>query len=144
MSLAGSNNIGWTTDVEGAKRVLRRAVELGVDFIDTADMYGNGSSELVVGEVIEGFRNDLVVATKGGIMKQPGTSTVYNGDPDYLKNAALRSRVRLQVDEIDLYQLQRPDPDVPFEDFGADRRLCGRTHQTTDRFSPYRLSVPRI
>ena len=116
MSLAGSGNMGWTDDVEGAKRVLERALELGVNFLDTADMYGNGSSELVVGEAVDASREDVVVATKGGILKQPDTDTVLNGSPAYLKNAALRSRVRLRVDEIDLYQYHRPDRHVPFEE----------------------------
>ena len=116
MSLAGSENMGWPADVERAKDILRRAVELGVDFVDTADMYGNGSSELVIGEAIDADRDDMFIATKGGIMKQPDRGTVYNGDPAYLKNAAIRSRVRLQVDSIDLYQFHRPDPETPFED----------------------------
>ncbi|ESP86982.1 aldo/keto reductase [Candidatus Halobonum tyrrellensis] len=114
MSLAGSGNLGWTDDVEAARRVVERAVDSGVDFVDTADMYGNGSSELVVGEAVDASRDDLVVATKGGICKQPDGDTVLNGSPAYLKNAALRSRVRLRVDEIDLYQYHRPDPHVPF------------------------------
>ena len=116
MSLAGPENMGWPVDVESAENVLRRALELGVDFVDTADMYGNGSSELVVGEAIKPDRDDVFIATKGGIMKQPDTGTVYNGDPAYLKNAALRSRVRLRVETIDLYQFHRPDPNTPFED----------------------------
>ena len=116
MSLAGPNNMGWPADVEGAKDVLRRAIDLGVDFVDTADMYGNGASEAIVGEAIDASREDVLVATKGGILKQPDANTVYSGDPEYLKNAALCSRVRLRVDEIDLYQYHRPDPDTPFED----------------------------
>ncbi|WP_247002951.1 aldo/keto reductase [Halosolutus gelatinilyticus] len=116
MSLGGSNNMHWPDDVDGAKRVLERAVDLGVDFVDTADMYGNGSSECVVGRTINVDRDDIVVATKGGILKQPDASTAVSGDPAYLKNAALRSRVRLETEVIDLYQLHTPDPDVPIED----------------------------
>lgn len=116
MSLAGSHNMGWTDDIDGAKRVVERAIDLGANFVDTADMYGNGSSELVVGETIDASRDDVVVATKGGILKQPDGDTVLNGTPTYLKNAALKSRVRLRVDEIDLYQYHRPDPDTPFEE----------------------------
>ncbi|WP_276254366.1 aldo/keto reductase [Halomontanus rarus] len=115
MSLAGSGNMDWPDDVPHATGVLERALELGVDFVDTADMYGNGSSELIVGEVV-GDAEDVVVATKGAIMKQPDASTVANGDPAYLKNAALRSRVRLRTDTIDLYYYHFPDDDVPFED----------------------------
>jgi aryl-alcohol dehydrogenase-like predicted oxidoreductase len=116
MSLAGTQNMGWTDDLEGAKEVVRSALDLGVDFIDTADMYGNGSSELVVGDAIDVSRDDVVVATKGGILKQPDTETVVEGRPAYLRNAALRSRVRLQTDEIDLYQYHWPDSSVRFAD----------------------------
>lgn len=116
MSLAGSGNMGWPADPTHARDVLEYALEVGIDFVDTADMYGNGSSECLVGEAIDADREDLVVATKGGVMKQPDASTVYNGDPAYLKNAALRSRVRLRTEQIDLYQFHVPDPDVPFEE----------------------------
>ncbi|WP_339105662.1 aldo/keto reductase [Haloterrigena salinisoli] len=116
MSLGGSNNMYWPDDVDAAESVLERAVELGVDFVDTADMYGNGSSECVVGRAIDVDRDDVVVATKGGILKQPDASTTVSGDPAYLKNAALRSRVRLETETIDLYQYHKPDPDVPIED----------------------------
>ena len=119
MSLAGPRNMGFPDDVAGAKDVLRRAVDLGVDFVDTADMYGNGASELIVGEAIDAAREDVLVATKGGILKQPDASTAYSGDPEYLKNAALCSRVRLGVDTIDLYQYHKPDPDTPYEDSAA-------------------------
>ncbi|MCU4739909.1 aldo/keto reductase [Halobacteria archaeon AArc-m2/3/4] len=115
MSLAGSGNMGWPDDVSHARTVLERALELGVDFVDTADMYGNGSSESIVGEVV-GDDDDVAVATKGAIMKQPDANTVVNGDPAYLKNAALRSRVRLRTETIDLYYYHFPDEDVPFED----------------------------
>lgn len=116
MNLAGLHNMGWTDDVDAATTVLRRALELGVDFIDTADMYGNGSSELVVGEGLDASHDHVVVATKGGILKQPDANTVRNGEPAYLRNAALRSRVRLRVSEIDLYQYHVPDAHVPFEE----------------------------
>lgn len=116
MSLAGSHNMGWTDDVNGAKQVLQHAIDLGVDFVDTADMYGNGSSELLVGDSVDAARDDVVIATKGGILKQPDATTVLNGEPTYLRNAALRSRIRLGVDAIDLYQYHRPDPDVPIEE----------------------------
>ena len=116
MSLGGSNNMYWPDDADGMERVLERAIELGVDFVDTADMYGNGSSECIVGRAIVVGRDEVVVATKGGILKQPNASTTVSGDPAYLKNAALRSRVRLQTETIDLYQFHKPDPDVPIED----------------------------
>jgi len=96
--------------------VLRRAVELGVDFIDTADSYGPGVSERLLGETLDVGREDLVVATKGGLLRNTDTDWLPHGDPDYLRNAYLCSRDRLGVDTIDLYQLHRPDPDTPFED----------------------------
>lgn len=92
-------------------------MELGIDFIDTADMYGNGASECIIGNTIDVDRDDIVVATKGGILKQPGEAdNSFSGQLDYLKNAALRSAVRLQTDTIDLYQYHWPDPDTPFKD----------------------------
>lgn len=116
MSLAGASNMGWPDDPDHARRVLERALELGVDFVDTADMYGNGASECIIGEVV-GDRNDVVVATKGGVQKQPGdTDNAYTGQPTYLRNAALRSAVRLRTETIDLYQYHRPSLDTPFEE----------------------------
>lgn len=115
MSLAGASNMGWPDDPDHARRVLERALGLGVDFVDTADMYGNGASECIIGEVV-GDRDDVVVATKGGVQKQPGdTDNAYTGQPTYLRNAALRSAVRLRTETIDLYQYHRPSLDTPFE-----------------------------
>lgn len=116
MSLAGSNNAGWPDDPDHARAVLERALELGVDFVDTADMYGNGSSECIIGEVV-GDNDDVVVATKGGIRKQAGgNGKIYTGRPIHLRNAVLRSAVRLQTETIDLYQYHRPSLDTPFEE----------------------------
>jgi len=116
MRLTGDGVIGEPDDVENAHAVLRRAVELGVDFIDTADSYGPGVSERLLGETLDTDRADLVIATKGGLLRNTDTDWLAHGDPDYLRNAYLCSRDRLGVDTIDLYQLHRPDPDTPFED----------------------------
>ena len=117
MSLAGRSNMGWPDDPARAAQVLERAIDLGVDFIDTADMYGNGASECIIGETIDVDRDDVVVATKGGILKQPGEAdNARSGKPEYLKNAALRSAVRLRTNTIDLYQYHWPASDTPFED----------------------------
>jgi len=116
MSLAGSDNMGSADNPDHARRVLERVLDLGVDFVDTADMYGNGASECVIGDVV-GDREDVVVATKGGIQKQPGDrDNAYTGRPTHVRNAALRSAVRLRTDTIDLYQYHRPALDTPFED----------------------------
>ena len=117
MSLAGRSNMGWPDNPAQATRVLKRAVGLGIDFIDTADMYGNGSSECIIGKTIDDDQDDIVVATKGGILKQLGDAdNAYSGQPEYLKNAALRSAVRLQTSTIDLYQYHRSASDTPLED----------------------------
>ncbi|MDS0261683.1 aldo/keto reductase [Haloarcula sp. S1CR25-12] len=116
MRLTGDGVIGEPDDVGNAHDVLRRTVELGVDFIDTADSYGPGVSERLIGEALDPGREDLVVATKGGLLRNTDGDWLAHGDPDYLRNAHLCSLDRLGVDTIDLYQLHRPDPDTPFED----------------------------
>ncbi|MFB6219290.1 MAG: aldo/keto reductase [Halobacteriaceae archaeon] len=112
MRLTGDDIIGEPDDPGAARRVLRRAVEVGVDFVDTADSYGPGVSERLVGETIG---DDVLVATKGGLLRNPEGEWLRHGDPDYLTNAVLCSLDRLRTDCIDLYQFHRPDPEVPFE-----------------------------
>jgi len=116
MRLTGEDIIGEPDDVQNAREVLKRAVDLGVDFIDTADSYGPGVSERLIGETLDTEREDLVVATKGGLLRNTDADWLAHGDPDYLRNAQLCSRDRLRMDPIDLYQFHRPDPDTPFED----------------------------
>lgn len=116
MRLTGDDVIGEPDDEEDAHAVLKRAVELGVDFIDTADSYGPGVSERLIGEALDTEREDLVIATKGGLLRNTDADWLPHGDPDYLRNALLCSRDRLRMDPIDLYQYHRPDPDTPFED----------------------------
>lgn len=116
MRLTGEDIIGEPDDVANAREVLERAVDLGVDFIDTADSYGPGVSERLIGETLDTEREDLVVATKGGLLRNTDADWLAHGDPDYLRNAHLCSRDRLRMDPIDLYQFHRPDPDTPFED----------------------------
>jgi hypothetical protein len=114
MRVTGEGIIGEPDDVEAARAVLRRAVELGVDFVDTADSYGPGTSERLIREALAPY-DDVVVATKGGLLRNRDGDWLPHGDPDYLRNAHLCSCDRLGVETIDLYQLHRPDPDVPFE-----------------------------
>jgi hypothetical protein len=117
MRITGDNIIGPPEDEEEARQVLRRAVELGVDFIDTADSYGPGVSERLIREGLHPYdESGVTVATKGCLMRRPDGEWVRNGDPNYLKNATLCSVDRLGVDTIDLYQLHRFDEDVPNED----------------------------
>ena len=115
MRLTGDDIIGPPADEADARDLLERAVDFGVDLIDTADSYGPGVSERLIGEAL-GDRDDVVVATKGGLLRNADTDWLPHGDPDYLRNAVLCSRDRLRTNTIDLYQLHRPDPDTPFEE----------------------------
>jgi aryl-alcohol dehydrogenase-like predicted oxidoreductase len=116
MRLTGEDIIGDPDSPENARKVLHTALARGVDFIDTADSYGPAVSERLIGEALAPYPDDLVVATKGGLLRNPDGEWLPNGDPDYLRNALLGSLDRLRVDTIDLYQYHRPDPDTPFED----------------------------
>ncbi|WP_338726899.1 aldo/keto reductase [Haladaptatus sp. DJG-WS-42] len=116
MRITGDGIIGEPADVANAKEVLRNAVSLGVTFIDTADSYGPGTSERLIREALAPYADDLVIATKGGLLRNRQTDWKPCGDPDYLRNAHLASLDRLGLDAIDLYQFHRPDPDTPFED----------------------------
>jgi len=118
MRLTGEDIIGRPDDPDEARRVVERAVDLGVDFVDTADSYGPGVSERVLGEALDlaGDDSDVFVATKCGLLRNPDGDWLAHGDPDYLWNAMLCSVDRLGVDTIDLYQFHRPDPDTPFLD----------------------------
>jgi aryl-alcohol dehydrogenase-like predicted oxidoreductase len=114
MRITGEDIIGRPDDEEAAHEVLQHAVELGVDFIDTADSYGPGVSERLIGEAVD--TDEVVVATKAGLLRNTDGDWLAHGDPDYIRNQVLVSRDRLGVDSIDLYQFHRPDDDTPFED----------------------------
>ncbi|SFR67488.1 aldo/keto reductase [Halogeometricum limi] len=116
MRVTGEDIIGEPDDVEDAKHVLQSAVNLGIDFIDTADSYGPGVSERLIHDSLAPYPEDLVVATKGGLLRNRDGDWIPHGDPDYLRNAHLCSLDRLGVDSIDLYQYHRPDPDTDFEE----------------------------
>ena len=124
MRLTGEDIVGPPADEDAARDVLARADEIGVDFVDTADSYGPGVSERLIGEALHVDRDDLVVATKGGLLRNTDGDWLPHGDPDYLRNAVLCSRDRLGTDQIDLYQLHRPDPDVAFEESVAALAEC--------------------
>jgi len=115
MRVTGEGIIGPPDDEEHARRVLRHARDLGVDFIDTADSYGPGVSERLLREALAPY-DDVVVATKAGLVRNTDTEWLPHGHPEYIHNQALVCRDRLGVDTIDLFQFHRPDPEVPFED----------------------------
>ena len=115
MRLAGSDIIGPPDDEADASAVARRAVELGVDFVDTADSYGPGVSERILGETYD-EDDDVAVASKAGLLRHRDGDWRPHGDPEYLHNQVLCSLDRLRTDTIDLYQYHRPDPDTPFEE----------------------------
>ncbi len=103
------------TDRAEGVRVVRRAVELGVTLIDTADIYGAGASEEVIAEALHPYPDDLVIATKGGL-GYGLQERIRDGRPEYLRRACEASLRRLKLDRIDLYQLHRHDPEVPVEE----------------------------
>jgi aryl-alcohol dehydrogenase-like predicted oxidoreductase len=116
MRLTGSGVWGFPQDREGAKAVLRRALELGVDFIDTADAYGPEASELVIAEALRPYPDGLVIATKGGHTRQGPSRWRPDGRPEHLRAACEGSLRRLALERIDLYQLHTVDPKVPIEE----------------------------
>src|SRR5215211_3192769 len=115
MRLTRRGILGEPEHPEVASRVLRRAVELGVNLIDTADSYGPEVSERLIAEALHPYPEDLVIATKGGFTR-PGGRWVPDGRPEHLREACEGSLKQLKVDRIDLYQFHTPDPNVPFED----------------------------
>jgi pyridoxine 4-dehydrogenase len=116
MRITGDGIWGQPADRDEAKAVLRHAIELGVNFIDTADSYGPDVSEELIGEALSPYPDDLVIATKGGLERTgPGRWPV-NGRPEHLVAACEGSLRRLRLEQIPLYQLHRPDPAVPLED----------------------------
>jgi aryl-alcohol dehydrogenase-like predicted oxidoreductase len=116
MRLTGEGVWGWPADRENAKKVLRRAVELGVNLIDTADAYGPEVSELLIAEALHPYPKGLVIATKGGLTRPGPGQWVPNGRPEYLAQCVDNSLKRLKLDRIDLWQLHRIDKKVPVEE----------------------------
>ena len=116
MRITGKGIWGEPADRAEAVRVLRRAVELGINFIDTADSYGPGVSEEIIAEALYPYPAGLVIATKGGFDRPGPDKWVENGKPEHLKSACEGSLRRLRLERIDLYQLHRIDPKVPAED----------------------------
>jgi len=124
MRITGEGIWGWPADRGNALKVLRRAVELGVNLIDTADAYGPETSELLIAEALHPYPKDLVIATKGGLTRPGPGQWVPNGRPEYLTQCVEKSLKRLRLERIDFYQLHRVDPKVPMEEsLGALKKI---------------------
>ncbi len=120
MRITGPGIWGEPPDREMAKAALRRAVELDVNFIDTADSYGPHVSETLIAETLYPYPSDLVIATKGGMVRPGPNRWQADGRPEHLREACEGSLRRLKLDQIPLYQFHRPDPQVPYaESIGA-------------------------
>jgi aryl-alcohol dehydrogenase-like predicted oxidoreductase len=117
----GCNNFGWRIDAAATVGVVNAALDAGINFFDTADIYDTGHSEEFLSRALGGRRKDVVIATKFGMKMAEGKE---GARPEYVKQAAEESLRRLQTDYIDLYQLHRPDPGVPIADtLGALHQL---------------------
>jgi len=124
MRITGAGIWGEPKNPDEARKVLRRAIELGVNFIDTADSYGPEVSERLIAEALHPYPKDLVIATKGGFTRQGPNAWVPVGRAEYLTQSVEMSLRRLRVERIDLYQLHRIDPKVPVEEsLGALKKL---------------------
>jgi pyridoxine 4-dehydrogenase len=124
MRITGPGIWGPPRDHDGAVAVLRRAVELGVNLVDTADSYGPNVSEELIAEALYPYPDDLVIATKGGLTRTGPGEWPPDGSPEHLREACEGSLRRLRLDAIELYQLHRPDPKVPYEvSVGAMKEL---------------------
>ena len=153
MRLTGRGIWGPPTDRPEAIRVLRRAIELGVDFIDTADSYGPEVSEEIIAEALHPYPEGLVIATKGGFERPGPDKWVTNGRPDYLRRQLKSSLRRLRVERIDLWQLHRIDEKVPedeqfevireFQQEGLVRHL-GLSEVTVAQIKRARRVVPIV
>jgi pyridoxine 4-dehydrogenase len=126
MRITGPGIWGSPADLDMAKAALRRAVELDVTFIDTADSYGPDVSESLIAEALFPYPDDLVIATKGGLARPGPGRWEPDGRPEHLRQACEGSLRRLRLDQIPLYQFHRPDPKVPLaESIGALAELKG-------------------
>jgi pyridoxine 4-dehydrogenase len=148
MRLTGPGITGRPGDEDAARAVLRRALELGVNHVDTADAYGPFVNEELIAEALHPYPDDLVIATKGGLVRTgAGGDWPKDGRPEHLKEACEGSLKRLRVDRIDVYYLHRPDPDVPYEEsIGALRELRDEgkiRHVAVSNVNMERLAIAR-
>lgn len=116
MRVCGPDVWGPPQDRAAAHRVLRRAIDLGIDFVDTADSYGPHVDEELIAEALHPYPKGLVIGTKGGLLRPRPSAWDPDGRPEHLKRAIEGSLKRLRLERIDLYQLHAPDPKVPFAD----------------------------
>ncbi|MBV9317940.1 MAG: aldo/keto reductase, partial [Gammaproteobacteria bacterium] len=116
MRITGADIWGEPKNPEEARQVLHRALDLGVNFIDTADAYGPQVSERIIAETLAPYPRGLVIATKGGFLRPGASQWVPDGRPEHLRAACEGSLKRLKLTRIDLYQFHHPDPKVPLED----------------------------
>jgi pyridoxine 4-dehydrogenase len=153
MRITGQGIWGWPPDRANALKVLRRAVELGVNLIDTADAYGPETSELLIAEALYPYPKGLVVATKGGLTRPSRGEWVPDCRPEHLKQAVDGSLKRLRLQRIDVYQLHTIDSKVPLEEsVGALKEMkdAGKirhvalSNVTTDEISRARKIVPIV
>ncbi|TPI41354.1 aldo/keto reductase [Mesorhizobium sp. B3-1-6] len=110
----GCNNFGWRIDRDATRKVIDAAVDCGINFFDTADIYGKSQSEQLIGELLGSRRKDIVLATKFG--KGPGAVAGVRGTRAYIRQAAAASLKRLRTDWIDVYYMHEPDPGTPIDD----------------------------
>jgi aryl-alcohol dehydrogenase-like predicted oxidoreductase len=153
MRITGPGVWGDSKDPSTMRAVLRRAIELGVNFIDTADSYGPGVSERLIAEALHPYPPELVIATKGGYTR-PGPGRWHpDGRPEHLREACEGSLRRLKLGQIDLYQLHKVDPRIPFADsVGAladlqrqgKIRHVGLSNVTTEQIEQARKIVPIV
>jgi len=132
MRITGDGIWGEPDDPDAARALLRRAVELGVNLIDTADSYGPQVSERLIAEALHPYPENLAIATKGGTVRPGPGQWVLDGSPDHLKRACEDSLRRLRLERIDLYQLHAVDPKVPLaESIGAltDLQAAGKVRR---------------
>jgi aryl-alcohol dehydrogenase-like predicted oxidoreductase len=144
----GCNNFGWRIDAEASSAAVNAALDAGINFFDTADIYGAGQSEEFLGKALGQHRNDVLIATKFGMKMDEHRR---GARPEYVRQAVEESLRRLGTDRIDLYQLHQPDPDVPIADtLGALDELAragkvreiGCSNFTGDQLRAARAAVP--